>query len=80
MLFRAGRRQDGLRDLYRKAIRGQKGVEETWITVDEFYKEMDELLFTVSTDLFLPCGEGLRPSTGTTGTGFLTPVETRPSA
>ena len=61
MLFRAGRRQDGLRDLYRKAIRGQKGVEETWITVDEFYKEMDELLFTVSTDLFLPCGG--RPET-----------------
>jgi glutamate dehydrogenase len=61
MLFRAGRRQDGLRELYRKVARGQKGVEETWITVDEFYKEMDELVFTVSTDLFLPCGG--RPET-----------------
>ncbi len=61
MLFRADRRQDGLRELYRKVIRGEKGVEETWITVDEFYKEMDELVFTVSTDLFLPCGG--RPET-----------------
>jgi len=61
MLFRAERRQDALRELYRKVIRGDKGVEETWITVDEFYKEMDELVFTVSTDLFLPCGG--RPET-----------------
>lgn len=61
MLFRADHRQDGLRELYKKVIRGEKGVEETWITVDEFYKEMDELVFTVSTDLFLPCGG--RPET-----------------
>ncbi|MGE5842599.1 MAG: NAD-glutamate dehydrogenase domain-containing protein [Deltaproteobacteria bacterium] len=61
MLFRSERRQEGLRELFRKAIRGDKGVEETWITVDEFYKEMDELVFTVSTDLFLPCGG--RPET-----------------
>jgi glutamate dehydrogenase len=61
MLFRADHRQDGLRELYRKVIRREKGVEETWVTVDEFYKEMDELVFTVSTDLFLPCGG--RPET-----------------
>jgi glutamate dehydrogenase len=61
MLFRADRRQDGLRELYRKAIRGEKGVEEAWVTVDEFYKEMEELVFKVSTDLFLPCGG--RPET-----------------
>jgi glutamate dehydrogenase len=61
MLFRADRHQDGLRELYRKVIRGTKGLEEAWITVDEFYKEMDELMFTVPTDLFLPCGG--RPET-----------------
>jgi len=61
MLFGGKRRQDGLRELYRKVIRGDKRAEETWITVDEFYKEMDELVFTVSTDLFLPCGG--RPET-----------------
>jgi glutamate dehydrogenase len=61
MLFRADRRQDGLRELYRKVIRGEMGVEEEWVTVDEFYKEMEELVFKVSTDLFLPCGG--RPET-----------------
>jgi glutamate dehydrogenase len=61
MLFRAERRQEGLRELYRKVIRRDKGVEETWITVDEFYKKMDELVFAVFTDLFLPCGG--RPET-----------------
>jgi len=61
MLFREERRQDGLRELYRKVIRRDEGVEESWITADEFYKEIDELIFSVSTDLFLPCGG--RPET-----------------
>jgi glutamate dehydrogenase len=61
ILFRAERRRDGLRELYRKVARKEKGTEETWITVDEFYKEIDELVFSVSTDLFLPCGG--RPET-----------------
>ncbi len=61
MLFREERRQEGLRELYRKVIRRDEGVEESWITADEFYKEIDELIFSVSTDLFLPCGG--RPET-----------------
>jgi len=61
MLFRGERRQDGLRELFRKVVRGKDGVEESWITADEFYKEIDELIFSVSTDLFLPCGG--RPET-----------------
>jgi len=61
MLFRGERRQDGLREMYRKVIRREETVEEAWITVDEFYKEIEKLLFTVGTDLFLPCGG--RPET-----------------
>ncbi|MBP1740247.1 MAG: glutamate dehydrogenase [Deltaproteobacteria bacterium] len=61
ILFRGDRRQDGPRELYRKVVRIEEGAEETWITVDEFYKEMDDLVFTVCTDLFLPCGG--RPET-----------------
>jgi glutamate dehydrogenase len=61
ILFREERRQDGLRELYRKVIRRDEGVEESWITADEFYKEIDELIFSVPTDLFLPCGG--RPET-----------------
>ena len=61
MLFRGERRQDGLRELFKKVVRGNKGIKESWITADEFYKEIDELIFSVSTDLFLPCGG--RPET-----------------
>ena len=61
IVFRGERRQDGLRELYRKVIRRNKGVVEEWITADEFYKEIDRLVFTVTTDLFLPCGG--RPET-----------------
>jgi len=61
ILFRGERRQDGLRELYRKVVRRKEGVEEAWITADEFNKEIDELIFTVTTDLFLPCGG--RPET-----------------
>ncbi|MBP1741859.1 MAG: glutamate dehydrogenase, partial [Deltaproteobacteria bacterium] len=61
MLFRGERRQEGLRELFKKVVREGEGVEESWITVDEFYKEIDELIFSVSTDLFLPCGG--RPET-----------------
>ena len=61
MLFREEHRQDNLRELYRKVIREDEGIEESWITADEFYKEIDGLIFSVSTDLFLPCGG--RPET-----------------
>ena len=61
MLFRSERRQDGLRELFRKVSRRSDGLEESWITADEFYTEIDELIFSVKTDLFLPCGG--RPET-----------------
>ena len=61
IIFREERRQDGPRELYRKVSRREEGPEEGWITVDEFYREMDELVFRVPTDLFLPCGG--RPET-----------------
>jgi len=61
VVFRGERRQDGLRELFRKVVRGQDGIQESWITADEFYKEIDHLIFSVSTDLFLPCGG--RPET-----------------
>ena len=61
MLLRGERRQEGLQELFKKVVRGDEGVRESWITADEFYKEIDELIFSVSTDLFLPCGG--RPET-----------------
>jgi glutamate dehydrogenase len=61
MLFRNERRQEGVRELYRKVSRATGGLKEDWITADEFHKEMEDLVFSVPADLFLPCGG--RPET-----------------
>jgi glutamate dehydrogenase len=61
ILFRGIKRQEGLRSLYRKVIKTPAGIEESWITLDEFQREIGELMFSTRTDLFLPCGG--RPDT-----------------
>ncbi len=61
ILYRNERRQEGLRELYKKAVRTDQGVKEVWITTDDFHREMDDLLFAFPSDLFLPCGG--RPET-----------------
>ena len=61
MLYREGRRKAGLRELFRKVVRSESGLEEQWIGTDDFYKEMEDLIFETRTDLFLPCGG--RPET-----------------
>ncbi len=61
ILFRHERRQEGLRTLYRKVSGTEKGAQEEWITADEFNRKMDDLLYSVPADLFLPCGG--RPET-----------------
>jgi glutamate dehydrogenase len=61
ILFRRERKKDGLRELHRKVVRTDSGTDEQWITSDEFYREFDDLVFSVPADLFLPCGG--RPET-----------------
>jgi len=61
LLYRNVRHQDGLRELFRRVHRTESGVEEQWVTSDEFYREFDGLLFTVPADLFIPAGG--RPET-----------------
>ncbi|MHC1729702.1 MAG: NAD-glutamate dehydrogenase domain-containing protein [Syntrophobacteraceae bacterium] len=61
MVYRRKIRQEGLKQLYLKLIRKEEGFEESWITVDEFHRELDRLLFSVPADLLLPCGG--RPET-----------------
>jgi glutamate dehydrogenase len=61
ILYRNARRTEGLRELYKKVERTSEGLQERWITVDEFYREYNELLFTVPADLFIPAGG--RPET-----------------
>ncbi|MCF8062708.1 MAG: NAD-glutamate dehydrogenase [Deltaproteobacteria bacterium] len=61
ILFRHERRQEGLRTLYRKVSKSGSKARDEWITADEFNREMDNLLYSVPADLFLPCGG--RPET-----------------
>ncbi|MBU2497446.1 MAG: NAD-glutamate dehydrogenase, partial [Proteobacteria bacterium] len=61
ILFRDKRRQEGVRELYMKVIRHGGGIQEKWVTSDEFHKQIDDLVFRVPADLFLPCGG--RPET-----------------
>jgi len=56
LLFRRERVQDGLRTLFKKLVMDVSGVQEQWITSDEFHREFDNLIFAVPADLFLPCG------------------------
>jgi glutamate dehydrogenase len=61
MLFRTGIRKEGLRELYRKVTRTGRGLSEEWISLDEFSREMGDLVFSVEADLFIPGGG--RPET-----------------
>jgi glutamate dehydrogenase len=55
------RKTEGLCELYKRVERTASGLEERWVTVDEFHKEFSDLLFTVPADLFIPAGG--RPET-----------------
>jgi glutamate dehydrogenase len=61
LLYRNLRRTEGLRELYRKVVATSSGLEEQWVTVDEFHREYNGLLFTIPADLFIPAGG--RPET-----------------
>jgi len=61
IIYRTGRRQDGLKESHRKVRRTASGLVEEWLDIDEFYHEYNSLVFTVKADLFIPAGG--RPET-----------------
>lgn len=61
LLYRRETRSEGMRQLYRKVRQTEGGKEEIWMSNDEFYRAYNNLLFTVSADLFIPAGG--RPET-----------------
>lgn len=61
ILYRNQTKQDGLRRLFKKVSYTDNGLKEQWITNDEFYRDYNQLMFTVSADLFIPAGG--RPET-----------------
>jgi glutamate dehydrogenase len=61
ILFRTGTKKEGLRQLHRKVTRTAKGLQEEWISIDDFSRAFGSLPFTVEADLFIPAGG--RPET-----------------
>ncbi len=61
ILFRTGRRMEGLRELHRKVSRTAEGLSEEWLEIDAFNRAYSSLIFSVQTDLFIPAGG--RPET-----------------
>ena len=61
ILYCRQQRTEGLRELFKRVVCTASGLEEQWVTLDEFHREFGNLLFSVPTDLFIPAGG--RPET-----------------
>lgn len=61
IIYRTGRRFEGLKESHRKVMRGSGGLVEEWLDVDDFNRLYNSLVFTVKADLFIPAGG--RPET-----------------
>ncbi len=61
IVYRTGRRVEGLKESHRKAVRTATGIDEEWLDIDDFNRLYSSLVFTVKADLFIPAGG--RPET-----------------
>ncbi len=61
IIYRTGRRMEGLKETHRKVSRTADGLVEEWLDIDDFYSDYNSLVFTVKSDLFIPAGG--RPET-----------------
>ncbi|NVN90916.1 MAG: NAD-glutamate dehydrogenase, partial [Desulfuromonadales bacterium] len=61
IIFRTGRKMEGLKETHRKICRTATGLQEEWLDRDDFNHLYNSLIFTVDTDLFIPAGG--RPET-----------------
>jgi glutamate dehydrogenase len=61
IIYRTGRRMEGLKESHRKVSRTSVGVVEEWLDIDDFNRLYNSLVFTVKADLFIPAGG--RPET-----------------
>jgi glutamate dehydrogenase len=61
IVYRTGRRVEGLKESHRKVSRSAVGVTEAWLDIDDFNRLYNSLVFTVKADLFIPAGG--RPET-----------------
>ena len=56
VIYRTGRRMEGLKESHRKVMRTVMGLVEEWLDIDDFNRLYNSLVFTVKADLFIPAG------------------------
>lgn len=61
IVYRTGRRVEGLKESHRQVSRMAGGLAEEWLDIDDFNRLYSSLVFTVEADLFIPAGG--RPET-----------------
>jgi glutamate dehydrogenase len=61
LVYRTGRRVEGLKESHRKITRIDGRLVEEWLDIDDFNRIYNSLVFTVKADLFIPAGG--RPET-----------------
>ncbi|MGB9082131.1 MAG: NAD-glutamate dehydrogenase domain-containing protein, partial [Desulfuromonadaceae bacterium] len=61
IVYRTGRRVEGLKESHCKVTRTADGLIEEWLDIDDFNRLYNSLVFTVKADLFIPAGG--RPET-----------------
>lgn len=61
IVYRTGRRVEGLKESHRKVMRSADRLVEEWLDIDDFNRLYSSLVFTVKADLFIPAGG--RPET-----------------
>jgi len=61
IVYRTGRRVEGLKESHCKVTRTGDGLVEEWLDIDDFNRLYNSLVFTVKADLFIPAGG--RPET-----------------
>ncbi len=61
IVYRTGRRVEGLKESHRKVTRTAGELVEEWLDIDDFHRLYNSLVFTVRADLFIPAGG--RPET-----------------
>lgn len=61
IIYRTGRKMDGLKEKYLKRSRQGERITEEWLDADDFHRDYNRLIFTTKADLFIPAGG--RPET-----------------
>lgn len=61
ILYRTHQKKDHLGRRFKKVTQTGKGLEEKWVSVDDFHHEYEDLIFSTQADLFIPAGG--RPET-----------------